>query len=131
MGRIRIDFFIFGLLVLLISSCSSGPFTGFEKSENGVYYKIHYRGGDTTTSHDSDWMMVNMDYRLKDTLLFTSKTMDEDFIFPMIKPMFKGDLYDGIKMMNKGDSMSFAIVADSFFLITANTKKLPDVALTG
>ncbi len=131
MGRIRIDFFIFGLLVLLISSCSSGPFPGFEKSENGVYYKIHYRGNDTTPSHDSDWMMVNMDYRLKDTLLFTSKTMDEDFIFPMIKPMFKGDLYNGIKMMNEGDSMSFAIVADSFFLITANIKKLPDFVNAG
>lgn len=127
----RINLLISGLLALVISSCSSGKFPGFEEGEQGVFYKVHYRSDNTDNSHDSGWMKVHMDYRLKDSVLFTSKTMDEDFIFPMIKPLFQGDLYEGMKMMNEGDSMSFAIVADSFYLITANAKKLPEFVQPG
>lgn len=131
MRNIRINLLISVLLTLVITSCSSGKFPGFEEGENGVYYKVHYRGNGSDASHDSGWMKVNMDYRLKDSVLFTSKTMDEDFIFPTIKPLFKGDLYEGMKMMNEGDSMSFAIVADSFYLITANAQELPDFVQPG
>jgi FKBP-type peptidyl-prolyl cis-trans isomerase len=66
-----------------------------------------------------------MDYRLEDTILFSSKNMGEPLRFPMIKPMFEGDLYDGLSLMGVGDSMTFAVVADSFFFKTAFLKELP------
>ena len=131
MRKIMIRFFILGVLAMFLASCSTDKFSGFKTAENGVKYKIHYRGNNDQPSHDSDWMRVNMDYRLRDTVLFSSKTLNEEFIFPMIKPMFEGDLYEGIKMMGEGDSMTFAIVADSFFLITAKMPGLPDYVEPG
>ena len=131
MRNIRINILIGGLLAFFLVSCSSDKFPGFEEGENGVYYKVHYRGNGSAGATDSGWMKVYMDYRLKDSVLFTSKTMEEDFIFPMIKPLFVGDLYEGMKMMNEGDSMSFAIVADSFYLVTANAQELPDFVQPG
>jgi len=131
MRKISIQFFILGVLAMFLASCSTDKFSGFETAENGVKYRIHYRGNNDKPSHDSDWMKVNMDYRLTDTVLFSSKMLDKEFIFPMIKPMFEGDLYEGIKMMGEGDSMTFAIVADSFFMITANMPELPDYVEPG
>ncbi len=108
----------------LLGGCGQ-QFPGFEEAENGVYYKVHYRSGDSTRPVTTDWVIINMDYRLEDSLMFSSADMDEPLRFPMIKPTFRGDLYAGLSLMNVGDSMSFAIVADSFFLKTAYLKHLP------
>lgn len=132
MNMNRLSFIILVVLSILFASCSDNKFSGFKEGENHVLYKVHYKGNSEQIAHDSDWMKVHMDYRLEDTILFSSKkNMEEDFIFPMIEPMFKGDIYEGLKMMGEGDSMTFAIVADSFFLITANLKKLPDFVEPG
>lgn len=132
MRKIQLQLLVFTASIALITaSCSSDKFQGFKEGENGVYYKDHERSGNPVVVTDSDWMKVNMDYRLADTVLFSSKDFKEDFIFPMIKPLFKGDLYDGMKMMAEGDSMTFAIVADSFFLVNAKMKKLPDFVKPG
>jgi FKBP-type peptidyl-prolyl cis-trans isomerase len=111
-------------LLILMSSCQE-QFPGFEEAENGVFYKVHYRGTDSVNPQYSDWVTINMDYRLEDSLMFSSKTMGEPLRFPMIRPLFKGDLYDGLSMMVVGDSMTFAVVADSFFFKTAFLKELP------
>lgn len=109
---------------LILSSCQQ-QFSGFEEAENGVYYQIHNKGDGTVHPKLSDWVVINMDYRTDDSLLFSSKNLEEPLRFPIIQPMFEGDLYEGLKMMGIGDSMSFAIVADSFFLKTAFLKELP------
>ncbi|MCF6342541.1 MAG: FKBP-type peptidyl-prolyl cis-trans isomerase [Bacteroidales bacterium] len=112
-------------LLNILGGCQE-QFPGFEKADNGVYYKLHYRGADTTDRPQiTDWVTINMDYRLEDTLLFTSKGLGEPLRFPMIQPMFEGDLYAGLSLMGVGDSMTFAIVADSFFFKTAFDKQLP------
>jgi FKBP-type peptidyl-prolyl cis-trans isomerase len=114
--------FFFGLL--LLSACQE-QFPGFEESGTGVYYKVHHRGTDSIKPQLSDWVVINMDYRLEDTLMFSSKNLDEPLRFPIIQPMFDGDLYEGLQMMVVGDSMTFAVVADSFFFKTAFLKQLP------
>ena len=110
--------------VILMGGCQE-QFPGFEKADNGVFYKVHYRGTDSLHPQLSDWVVLNMDYRLEDSLMFSSKNLPEPLRFPIIKPLFKGDLYDGLGMMGVGDSMTFAVVADSFFLKTAFLKDLP------
>jgi len=131
MKKIQFQLILLGLVVIFIASCSSGKFPGFKESENGVYYKVYSRSGKPVVVTDSDWMKVNIDYRLADTVIFSSKGLNEEFIFPMIKPIFKGDLYDGMKLMAEGDSMTFAVVADSFFIVTAKMKELPDFVEPG
>jgi len=112
------------LLAVSVSSCQD-PFPGFEEAGNGVYYKVHYRGNDSVHPQMADWVTINMDYRLEDTLMFSSKSLGEPLRFPMIHPLFEGDLYDGLSIMGVGDSMTFAVVADSFFFKTAFLKQLP------
>lgn len=109
---------------LILSSCQQ-TFPGFEEAENGVYYQIHEKGDGTVYPEISDWVTINMDYRLDDSLMFSSQNLDEQLRFPIIQPMFEGDLYAGLMMMSAGDSMSFAVVADSFFIKTALLKELP------
>lgn len=109
---------------LILSSCQQ-TFPGFEEAENGVYYQKHENGDGTAHPKISDWVTINMDYRLDDSLIFSSQNLDEPLRFPIIQPMFDGDLYEGLMMMGIGDSMCFAIVADSFFIKTALMKELP------
>lgn len=114
-----------------IVSCSTDKYPGFKEGDNNVFYKVHYTTDDTSRPHFHKWVTLNMDYRLEDTILFSSKNLDKPLRFSMIDPMFRGDLYDGLSMMTVGDSMTFAIVADSFFVKTTNFKQLPDFVLPG
>ncbi len=118
---------------LLVVSCTqNNKFKGFTKAKNNVWYKIHgSRNNDTARARLNNYVTVKMRYYLNDTVLFDSKNLEGKFAFPVIKPMFKGDIYDGIKLMAPGDSFTFAVVADSFFYKTANLKKLPDYAKPG
>jgi len=127
---------IFYLAVILgftLASCTSenNKFEGFKKGENNVWYKVHVKSEDTIKPHLNDFVTVAMRYYLKDTVLFDSKSLNKDFVFPVIKPMFRGDIYDGMKLMSPGDSFTFAVVADSFYYKTANMKKLPDFVTPG
>ncbi len=115
----------------VIFSCSNNKFKDFETAENGTKYKVHYRGNDTTKAVESEIVTVNLAYRLEDSLLFDSKTMEESMMFPVIKPMFDGDLYDALTLMGTGDSLTVVVVADSFYYKTAMVEELPDFVKPG
>ncbi len=127
MRRIFFGILLVSIASLFLNSCKTknhNPLT-FDKGKNGVLYHIYYKSGDTIHPKLSDLVFINMRYYLPDTVLFDSKNLNDKLMFPMIKPLFKGDLYDGLKIMSEGDSMTFKVVADSFFLKTANMKQLP------
>ena len=137
MKKTAFQSFLFLLVIVLVVSCSSSSnendrFNGFEYAGNGVYRQVHYRGNNKPVWQDSDWVTVRMDYRLKDTVLYSSKNSSGDSLtFAMMTPMFKGDLYEGIKTMGVGDSVTFVVVADSFFLKTAHLTELPSFVRPG
>ena len=112
-------------------SCSNDGLSDYTTDSNGTYYKVHYRGSDENKVTASEIVKVNMDFRFGDSTIFTSSSMETPMIFPMIKPMFEGDLYDALKLMGTGDSITVAIVADSFYLRTANLDKLPELVEPG
>lgn len=116
---------------LFLGSCSSDKFAGFEDGKNNLKYKVHTNSNDTVHPKLNDWVTVTMDYRLQDTVLFSSSKLDKPLRFSIIEPMFEGDLYDGLKIMSVGDSMTFAVVADSFYFKTAFAKKLPQFVKPG
>ncbi len=119
------------IMILFAAACSQDKFSGFEKGDGGVYYKVHYLSGDTVKPRQKEWVTVKMDYRLEDTVIFTSKSLDKPLRFSMIKPEFLGDIYYALMLMSAGDSMTFAIVADSFFFNTAKMKTLPEFVESG
>ncbi len=116
----------------VIFSCSNSKLDSYTESENGTLFKVYYRGNDSVLAIESDIVKVNLSYRIDDSVLFNSADTEEgSMIFPITSPLFKGDLYDALKLMGTGDSISFAVVADSFYLKTAALKKLPESIESG
>lgn len=64
-------------------------------------------------------------------VLMPQKASVYNFKFPLENPVYNGDIYEGIAMMGIGDSASFRISADSFFLITVRAPSLPPYILPG
>lgn len=117
--------------IIFITSCSNSKYPGYELSESGVNYRFYNESDDTVKASVGSYVTVNMKFGLSDTVLFDSKMMNEDLVFPVSKPTFKGDIFDALQMMSPGDSMSFVVVADSFYLQTAKMNNLPEFVEAG
>jgi FKBP-type peptidyl-prolyl cis-trans isomerase len=119
------------LMVAFTSLACSSKYPGFDKSESGLYYKLYSVSKDTTKPHTGFWVALNMKYTAKvkgnDTILFDSKKQlnGEPVRFQLPPSDFKGDLYEGIRMLSVGDSGVFIINADSLFLKTFKMGQRP------
>jgi len=114
--------------VVLFASCDNSH-PGFEKNENGIYYKII--SSDASTSHikcDSGmfWKM-GMSYGTLDSLLFDFSQNPNYFDMPFAKPEYKGDINEAFALLGKGDSAHIIIRADSFFMKTARQPEVPEL----
>jgi FKBP-type peptidyl-prolyl cis-trans isomerase len=119
------------IIAIIFSSCSNDVPSGFTTAENGTLYEVHYRGDDSNKTQENDVVTVKMSYRLGDSVIFNSTILGAPMVFPVVKPMFKGDVYDALKLMGTGDSLTIAVIADSFYLKTANLSELPDFVVPG
>jgi len=117
--------------IFFITSCSDSKYPGYELSDSGVNYRFYDQSDDTVKAEIGDYVTVNMKFGLSDTIIFDSEKMNEELSFPISKHTFEGDLYDALQMMSVGDSMSFVVVADSFYLRTGRMPKLPDFVEPG
>ncbi|MCX7728037.1 MAG: FKBP-type peptidyl-prolyl cis-trans isomerase [Bacteroidia bacterium] len=116
---------------LIITSCKQSKFKNYEESERGLYYKFFVKNDTTITPQVGDGIAIQ--YIIKkqstDSTIVNSKDVSRDGSgiakFLLQSPTFKGSIEDGILMMHKGDSASFIISADSFFLKTNKMNELP------
>jgi FKBP-type peptidyl-prolyl cis-trans isomerase len=123
----------------LLTSCNSSRHEGFEETEDGLYYQFHRQDENAKSPQLKDILYTHMslsikgkgegDAATKDSLIFDSFSFPD---FPegikfiqLSEPMFKGDVMEGLKMMHIGDSASFIVSADSFFLVSNKLDKLP------
>ena len=106
-----------GAAVIFVSSCSSGDdrFPGFEKTETGIYYLLHKEGDAAKVLNEGDVVFISqVMYTDKDSLLFDSRKMDKaqgPYAVKIGKALYAGDMFDAIKMMHVGDSMTFCLNA--------------------
>jgi peptidylprolyl isomerase len=115
-----------GLLIILVGWGCSSKYAGFDKTDSGLYYKIYKVSKDTIKPKTGDWVSLNMSYKYKDSLLFDNRqAMGAPIRFKLPLSDFKGDIYEGIKLMSKGDSAEFIINADSLFTKTFQQKRRP------
>lgn len=98
------------LAAAVLVSC--GKYPGFKKSDSGLYYKFHVETGDTAKPKLNDLLKMSLSYGTKDS---TIMPVTNDFMLPLLAPMFKGDIYEGFAMMSRGDSATFIVQADSFY----------------
>ncbi len=112
------------IVFLTLTACNSQD-SGYKTSESGMKY-MFYEEHDAPKPVVGDIVTLRMTYGKQDSVLFsTDITKEKDAQFPLREPQFMGDIYEGISMMSIGDSARFVISADSFFIITANSRQLP------
>lgn len=108
------------MAVVLVTACGDG----YKTSETGLEYKFHVKN-EGESPKVGDFITIDMYYGTDDSILFDSKNIPGGLTFPLDSPYFDGDLYDGIMMMAIGDSASFKMSADSFYLVIARAPSLP------
>lgn len=108
--------FLFLLAVAVVFTACGGKYPGYKKTDTGLYYKFFVESDDTAKPKENDILTLKLSYSAKingkDTLFMDGKN---DFKLPLAKSAFKGDIYEGLKLMSKGDSASFIMSADSFY----------------
>ena len=104
-------------------SCSS-EFSGYTKAESGLYYKFHVKT-DSTKVNIGDEIIFDLKYMVNDSVIFDTDTRPYPNRREVLEPQYSGDIYECFTLLAVGDSASFIIEADSFFLITATRPSLP------
>jgi FKBP-type peptidyl-prolyl cis-trans isomerase FkpA len=116
------------VMVAITSLGCTSKYPGFDKTESGLYYKLYKVGTDTAKPRTGDFITLDMRYTTaKDSLLFDSKVQmnSEPVRFQLPQSDFKGDIYEGIRLMSAGDSAVFIVSADSLFRKTFRQPSLP------
>lgn len=121
-NRLKI-LFLFAI-ILIITSCGGNKHKGYTKQDNSFYSKFHIKT-DGEKAIPGDIITLDIRYGSKDSVIFDSEIMNTPFRRELIAPEFAGDIYDCIQMMSLGDSASFIIKADSFYLKTARMEEIP------
>ena len=118
------------------SNSKSDTPKGFTISPNTLQYKLIRTNKNTRSSQMSDVLSFRAQYFIKknnqDTLLFDSKVNPGGLVtLQLTVPQYKGDLMEGLAMMHQGDSATFLVPADSFFLKTVKLDHLPPFIQSG
>lgn len=108
----------------LLTYCQTDS-EGYKTAKSGMKYKFHEENDTARAAKESDIVHVSMKYYVHDSLLFDSKMVSQPIQFPIVKSIFKGDLYEGLSMMHRGDSASFKMNADSTFIKMFRARELP------
>jgi FKBP-type peptidyl-prolyl cis-trans isomerase FkpA len=123
---------IFGLVIGMLFlgiSCSNNK--GVKQTPDGLKYQFHTDMSEGGQPAVNDILTASMVYSINDSVLFDSRQMPRPMQFPLMEPAFKGDFFEGIAMMRKGDSASFWSPADSVMLKVFHTGMLPPFVKPG
>jgi len=108
-------------------SCSKYP--GYKKAESGFYYKFIEQYDDSVKADTNYILTLQLKYRVKidgkDSVFFNSTEMAKPFQLTLMKPQFKGDVFEAFAMLHQGDSASFILNAYDFFTKTAQYPTVP------
>lgn len=126
MKKVFVNPLVIVMMVALTSLACSSKYAGFDKTNSGLYYKLFKVSTDTVKPKLGDWVSLNMMYMYKDSVLFdNTKAMGSPVRFQLPQSDFKGDIYEGIRMMSAGDSAIFIINSDSLFMKTFHQTSRP------
>lgn len=114
------------LLATFTVACNDtdmNKYPGFAKTDEGLFYKFHNQGDDTTTAKEGDKISAYMTYRTMDDSTFSHSQEGKPFELPMMKSTYKGDVFSALAMMHPGDSATFILNSDSFFMKTVGSPR--------
>jgi len=126
MKKVFVNPLVIVILVAVTMWACSSKYPGYDHTKTGLYYKLFKVSKDTVKPKLGDWVSLTMRYVYKDSTLFDSKkVMGTPVRFQLPPSDFKGDIYEGVRMMSAGDSASFIINADSLFKKTFRAPQRP------
>ena len=101
------------ILGVFFTSCKNdnNQISGYENTQTGLYYKF-YEENQGNTPEMMEFLDVVLSCVINDTIVIIPENR---MILQMMEPMFAGDIFEGMKMMHKGDSASFIVRTDSTF----------------
>jgi len=115
----RVVIALLPLLSLLTGACGKSPYPGYEKAESGFYYNLLAIGEEDKKAQAGDYITADIAYRnMKDSTFFSGRRR-----FQLSPAHFNGSIDECFAMLSEGDSASFIISADDFFLKTLETQK--------
>lgn len=112
-------------LTMIFPACAQQVPEDFKKAPSGLIYKIHRSTPGLPPARVGDILTANMRYFIDDSLLFDSRFMGRELMFPLMESAFRGDFYEGLLMMTAGDSASFICRADSVFKLMFMVRDMP------
>ena len=112
---------------MLVSMSSCSKYRGYKESDNGLFYKFYVENEKEAKAQLGDLLTMTLVYKIaeSDSIIEDSRKNPNPFMLLLKASDFKGDLFEGLAMMHKGDSASFILKADSFFLKTARMPEMP------
>ncbi|MBE0661237.1 MAG: FKBP-type peptidyl-prolyl cis-trans isomerase [Bacteroidales bacterium] len=117
-------------MIAMFLSCS-GEYPGFKKTESGIYYKIHVDNEQGELAETGDILSMQMIYRTEDSVLFDTQTSNQPMTLPLMEKQYEGDIYEALATLKVGDSATFILDAENFFLKTAGMPQLPEFITSG
>lgn len=102
----------------IITSCSLfDKYPGYSKTKTGIYYNLITIGEEVAPPIVSDYVTVNISYSTINDSIFFKGTRT----FQLTEPDFRGSIDECFLMLSEGDSASFIIDGELFFLKTLQT----------
>lgn len=118
----KTNYFIGFIAMLMMVACN--PYPDFKKHEGKLFSKFHSKNGGTLPVV-SNIAVIDLLYRTKDSIFYDSRVTGAPINLTINKPDFKGDLNQALQLMSAGDSATFILPADSFFLRTLKYNRVP------
>lgn len=126
-------FFAIVFATFILNSCSEHP--GYKKTDDGLFYKFYVQNEDSVKPELGDVMTVRMSYGIEETdsIVYTTDSLMHPPLLQLLEPTYKGDISEGLALMAVGDSASFIVCADSFYINNVGLQKdqIPDYIKPG
>jgi len=114
--------------MLIVSACNKSPYSDYETTEDGLYYKFYkHNENGKKASQEGDMLKLSMICKnSKDSITFDSrKFAPGTFGFQYSKSTFGNQFMKALSMLAPGDSASFGISADSVFNVNLPAEQIP------
>lgn len=112
----RASLFVFCIsLILFFDACQND--TAFKKTKNGLEYIFHHKEDTGSKGKPGDYYLFDLIVRTSyDSVISNSYESGSPSKFIRRKSLYPGDIYEALSMCATGDSMSFKLRADSFYM---------------
>ena len=124
MKKILITAAAFLMMAGILTSCGRGDLKGFKKNKTGLNYKFHVKTN-SPRAQIGDIIIAEIWVYLGEELEYTNEGSPEP-LFQVMESQHSGDLMEALKMIGKGDSVTFAFNLDTLIKYNPGMQGDPD-----